>query len=198
MGLRAENRLNDDGLEFDLKSIRVAVQSAKNQRPRKGSFKMLGEEIDQDEEGIRFDDVTKAVFSSGPKLKPESDQKADKSSEGEQEEEESTKSCDTYAEYEAFPRELRIYDYPQLNMYNGHRLRVLKALNHAEAREKVCYIEELDNEALDYIYAAIQHDMEAINEVVRNAEERNFPSGPTVLLAEMIDRDDSDGMDEGT
>jgi hypothetical protein len=65
-------------------------------------------------------------------------------------------------------------------------------LNHAEARGKVCYIDKLREEDCEDLYEVTEHDMEAIRTVVSDAAKREWHSGPVVILADLIDREDMD------
>jgi len=182
-------------LELDLESIRDAVEFATKQARRKGKskgkgkFRTLAEVIDRDEEGVRFDKVTKQFLTA----------EHDIESSEEEEEVDPHKWRNTYAEYKAFPRDLRIYDQMWLMLFNVERKSVLKALSRAEARGTVCYVDELDEEDRDEMYEAIEFDMEAIREVVRVAKKRNYHSGPCKILRHLIDdEEDSVEYNDGT
>jgi hypothetical protein len=183
-------------LEFDLESIRDAVELAMKQSRRKGKskgkgkFRTLAEVIDQDEEGVKFDKVTKQFLTTEHDIE---------SSEEEEEEEDSHKWRNMYAEYKAFPRDLRIYDQMWLMLFNAERKSVLKALSRAEARGTVCYVDELDEEERDDMYEAIEFDMDAIRTVVRDAKKRKYHSGPCDRLRHLIDdEEDSVEYNDGT
>lgn len=101
-----------------------------------------------------------------------------------------TKWRDTYAAYKDFPRELRIFEYPELTLSDDYRLEVLKSLSRADGDGKECYVNKLGDGDREAFYAAIEHDMVAIRKVVRKAAKRNHPSGPVVLPADLIDHED--------
>jgi hypothetical protein len=164
-----------DCLELDLKNIRAAVQSAMAEGPREGNFRTLAEVIHWDEANVEYDKATDTLWSLA-------DEEAEDA-----EEEESTKWRDTYAEYKAFPRKLKIYDHIWLRLFNAERKSAIKALSRAEARGKSCYIDELDEEERKDLYENIEHDMEAIRTVVRDAAKRKYHSGPCDSLAQLID-----------
>lgn len=161
-------------VEFDLESIREAVESALSQRRRKGKFRTLAEVIDQ-EDGVKYDPITKAFLP------------ADAVDGLSEEEENPTKWRDMYAEYKAFPRQLKVYDHLWLRLFNAEPKSALKALSRVEARGKRCYIDELDEEECNDLYENIEHDMEAIRTVVRDAAKRRYHSGPYDSLPKLID-----------
>lgn len=175
-----------------MKIIRPAVNAAMDQQHRKGKFRTLAEEIDLDEECITFDQVTKAVFILDPKVVSNKHGFKGSEEEGEDDEKDDnpTKWRDIYAEYKAFPRKLRIFAYPELRLFNNYHLEVLKSLSRAEAREKESHVDRLGDGEREDLYAAIEHDMDAIRRVIRRAAKRKHPSDPVLILADLIDYED--------
>jgi len=106
-----------------------------------------------------------------------------------------TKWHEVYNEYMSFPRPLRIYNLLgfKLKIVNADRLWALKALRRAEARKEVLFIDKFKEKDRRQWYEAIEHDMEAIRKIVRDAAKPKDLSAPFQSLRSLIDFNEDDG-----
>jgi hypothetical protein len=97
---------------------------------------------------------------------------------------------DACKEYEAFPRELKMPQFPkfpQLRLKNTEHKLILKTLGRAESRGEVPYESELDDAEREEVYEDVRQDLKNIRESVKEAKRLRGDRNGDRTLFESID-----------